>query len=580
MESLRQTFQGMRVSPNHTLERLGSPILDSESHHDDVIKSPDAPGRLTFSSQQHSSDSNDIFDIGENLSWSEYKEICSIVMSQLLSRYGEELMNKILSNIDECSDDSVLQVRVNKESAKFAPKSSFEVTSLRKRSPLMAGLTAALAALSPTPCSNLNMASSNSLLDTSLSSGTTWQTPVINRGWRGAFELEFADPDIFTMGYRDAFEILVDLCCNAPKRRLGSWNNWVSLCTVLQPMHKSMIPFVLKQQKEEDPEVVKGYEDLWAYAVRFYGIYPKLLNGWYYVYGIYENTLVENGEINELLMSGSECFYNGAVNLTILAAYCLYGQKVTDAMRDLKMRLEKPTIANLWSMMAPRKKPHYWLMSDAKKIFTSTTLWRWVQLSSRASLLRPCMPYKIKVNFEIKINLKIKVNFKFKVKFEMKLNFEIKVNLGIKLNFDIKVNFEFKVNFEIKVNFEFKLNFEIKVNFDIKFNFEFKLNFEFKVNFEFKLNFEIKVNFEIKINFEIKLNFEIKVNFGMIPFVLKQQMEEDPDVVRGYEELWAYSFTDWCRKPWVCRYSVFFLEQPYWSALLCSSLRRFQFKYK
>ncbi|BES96614.1 FACT complex subunit SSRP1 [Nesidiocoris tenuis] len=52
-----------------------------------------------------------------------------------------------------------------------------------------------------------------------------------------------------------------------------------------------MIPFVLKQQKEEDPEVVKGYEDLWAYAVRFYGIYPKLLNGWYYVYGIYENTV-------------------------------------------------------------------------------------------------------------------------------------------------------------------------------------------------------------------------------------------------------------------------------------------------
>ncbi|BES96617.1 forkhead box [Nesidiocoris tenuis] len=108
-ETAKRKLKHNRVSPNHTLERLGSPIVDSESHHDDVIKSPDAPGRLTFSSQQHSSDSNDIFDIGENLSWSEYKEICSIVMSQLLSRYGEELMNKILSNIDECSDDSVLQ---------------------------------------------------------------------------------------------------------------------------------------------------------------------------------------------------------------------------------------------------------------------------------------------------------------------------------------------------------------------------------------------------------------------------------------------------------------------------------------
>ncbi|BES96615.1 FACT complex subunit SSRP1 [Nesidiocoris tenuis] len=52
-----------------------------------------------------------------------------------------------------------------------------------------------------------------------------------------------------------------------------------------------MIPFVLKQQKEEDPDVVRGYEDLWAYGVRFYAIYPKLLNRWYYVYGVYENIL-------------------------------------------------------------------------------------------------------------------------------------------------------------------------------------------------------------------------------------------------------------------------------------------------
>ncbi|BES96613.1 FACT complex subunit SSRP1 [Nesidiocoris tenuis] len=52
-----------------------------------------------------------------------------------------------------------------------------------------------------------------------------------------------------------------------------------------------MIPFVLKQQKEEDPDVVRGYEDLWAYAVRFYGLYPRLLNRWYYAFGIYESIM-------------------------------------------------------------------------------------------------------------------------------------------------------------------------------------------------------------------------------------------------------------------------------------------------
>ncbi|BES96612.1 Hypothetical protein NTJ_09424 [Nesidiocoris tenuis] len=52
-----------------------------------------------------------------------------------------------------------------------------------------------------------------------------------------------------------------------------------------------MIPFVLKQQMEEDPDVVRGYEELWAYCMRLYGIYPKLLRKWYYFYGFYESGL-------------------------------------------------------------------------------------------------------------------------------------------------------------------------------------------------------------------------------------------------------------------------------------------------
>ncbi|BES96611.1 7tm Odorant receptor [Nesidiocoris tenuis] len=49
-----------------------------------------------------------------------------------------------------------------------------------------------------------------------------------------------------------------------------------------------MIPFVHKKQKEEDPEVVKGYNELQGANLRLNFLYPKLVGNWYYFYGFYE----------------------------------------------------------------------------------------------------------------------------------------------------------------------------------------------------------------------------------------------------------------------------------------------------
>ncbi|KAF6208813.1 hypothetical protein GE061_014554 [Apolygus lucorum] len=52
-----------------------------------------------------------------------------------------------------------------------------------------------------------------------------------------------------------------------------------------------MIPFIFKKTDSDDPDVVKGYELTYSYAMRLCGLYPDLKDFRYYIFGFQQNCI-------------------------------------------------------------------------------------------------------------------------------------------------------------------------------------------------------------------------------------------------------------------------------------------------